>query len=452
MRTRLFLLSAIIAAIPAITTLSLAQRKPTTEKPIAGDFKIITRTSVAGSATQSTTMIKGQRERTETSIAAGNLNMTTVNITQCDLRRTIQVNDRLRKYLITPMDTDDSGADSKDTVGAPPGVAGSRRGGVVTMTVNTIDTGERKEMFGFTARHLKRTTIMESSPDACYQQKMKIETDGWYINLEYGLSCPSNSASQGGNANAPSGCRDHYQYKHTGPTHLGFPLVETTTMYGSDASITTTITKEVIEISRQTLDAAVFDIPAGYTEAKSQQEMYAAPSAAEMMAMAQQPERANPSNEDSSPATVTGRIRVGVVEFNNKTKTSVSTDSLREQLIARLNGSGVEAIALNAISPSDAVAEAQAKQCAYILFTDITTLKAPSTGKKIGGLLGRATGVGSGDAGKAEARLDFRLLPTGSSSPTVKSTASAKEDTQEASLLSAIESEGRAIVEGIPRK
>jgi hypothetical protein len=38
-------------------------------------------------------------------------------------------------------------------------------------------------MFGFTARHLKRTTMMESGPGACSQNKMKIENDGWYINL-----------------------------------------------------------------------------------------------------------------------------------------------------------------------------------------------------------------------------------------------------------------------------
>jgi hypothetical protein len=451
MRIRLFLFLAIVLAISSATAISFAQRKPPAEKPIAGDFKITVRTSVSGQTLQGTTMIKGQRERTETVIASGNFSMTTVNITQCDMRRTIQVNDRLRKYLVTPMESDDSATDSRNTQGAPAGIADTRRGGVVTMTVNTIDTGERKEMFGFTARHLKRTTVMESSPDACQQQKMKIETDGWYINLEYGLSCPTGRTSQGSSTTTSTGCRDRYQYKTTGPTHIGYPLVETTTMYGADGSVTTTLTKEVIEISRATLDTALFDVPAGYSEAKSQQEMYAQPSAADMSGA--QPNQAS-SSASSSDVPVTAnaaRIRVGVVELNNKTKASVSTDSLRDQLIASLNNSGIEAIPLNAISPADAVVEAKAKQCAYILFTDIATLKAPSTGKKLGGLLGRAAGVGSGEAGKAEARLDFRLLPTGSSSPAVQSSASAKEETQEASLNTAIQSEVRAVVEGIPR-
>jgi len=140
-----------------------------------------------------------------------------------------------------------------------------------------------------------------------------------------------------------------------------------------------------------------------------------------------------------------------VMALNNKTRTSVSTDSLRDQLIASLNGDGIDAIALNASSASEAAIEAKAKQCAYILFTDISTLKSASAGKKLGGLLGRATGVDSGNAGKSEARLDFRLLPAGSSAATVQSSASASEDSQDASVRAAIEGEARAVAAALPR-
>src|SRR5438034_1543545 len=126
---------------------------------------------------------------------------------------------------------------------------------------------------------------------------------------------------------APQGCRDSYQFKHTGPGTLGFPLIETMTMYGADGSVMTTMTKEVIELSRQQLDAALFDVPAGYTEARSQQEMSAAPSMAEIMAMARQQQgQTGESSTTGAPATANapGRARVGVMAFNNKTKTSVS--------------------------------------------------------------------------------------------------------------------------------
>jgi len=211
------------------------------------------------------------------------------------------------------------------------------------------------------------------------------------------------------------------------------------------------MTKEVIELSRQSLDAALFDVPAGYTEARSQQEMSGAPSMAEIMAMARQRsgETANPGQSSMSgmPSNTNAAVRakVGVVEFNNKAKASVSTDSLRQQLIATLNGDGIDAIALNASSPSEAAIEAKAKGCTYILYTDISTLKAASSGKKIGGLLGRATGVGSGDTGKSEARFDFRLVPVGSTSPKLQSSASGKEDSTDASVNAALQDEARAV-------
>jgi hypothetical protein len=447
MKSRFFLFAFLLLALSVVGGVTSAQRRPEVDKPLAGDFKITFKQSVSGQTMQSTTMIKGQRERSESSINAGAYTMNTVNITQCDMKRTIQINDRARKYLITPMD--DGTSSGSASTGAPRTGAPATRGGVVTMTVNAVDTGERKEMMGFTARRFKRTTMMESSPDACAQTKMKIETDGWYINLEYGLSCPSNQSSSSATTTT-TGCRDRYVYKTTGPAHIGFPLQETTTMYGADGSVTMTMTKEVVEISRQPLDAALFDIPAGYTQARDQQEMFSTPSMDEMTATSRPQNRTESSNQ-SQPSTPAARIRVGVVQFNNKTKTSAATDSLQQQLVAGLTAQGIDAVALNAISPSEAVAEAQAKQVSYILYTDIATLKAPSTGKKIGGVFGRATGISSGDTGKAEAKLDFRLVPTGSSSPIAQSSASAKEETAEGSLNAAIRDEAQAVIDAIPR-
>ncbi len=140
-----------------------------------------------------------------------------------------------------------------------------------------------------------------------------------------------------------------------------------------------------------------------------------------------------------------------MVQFNNKTKTSAATDSLQQQLVAGLTAQGIDAVALNAISPSEAVAEAQAKQVSYILYTDIATLKAPSAGKKIGGMFGRATGISSGDTGKAEAKLDFRLVPTAGSGTTLELSATAKAETAEASLDAAIRSEAQSVGNALSR-
>jgi hypothetical protein len=456
MKIRLTLLITFLFFIASITAISFAQRTRDNDQPIRGDFKITIKQSFGGQEMQNTTMIKGQRERSETNMNVpgmpAGMNMGQVNITQCDMKRTIQINDRARKYLITPMETD-SGDSTPSTAPSDRPTGGSRRGGVVTVIVNTVDTGERREMFGFTARHLKQSMMTESSPDACYQQHMKMDRDGWYINLEYGLNCGTDRPPQGGAARtAPQGCRDRYQYRRTGPANLGYPLIETTTIYGPDGSVQNTMMKEVVELSRQTLDAALFDVPAGYTQAQTQQEMYAAPSVADMMAAQRQQEAQNNSSGQSTSGMSSNttspmaRAKVGVVEFNNKAKASVATDSLRQQLISTLNGDGVDAIALNASSPSEAAIEAKAKGCTYILYTDISTFKAPSTGKKIGGLLGRATGVGGGgDTGKAEAKLDYRLVAVGSTSPKLQSSASGKEETSDASVNAALQDEARAV-------
>ncbi len=453
MKLKLFLFAALISAVSIVASITSAQRKPAGDQPITGDFKITTRTTIAGQTTQSTTMIKGRRERTENSINAGAFTMTTVNVTQCDMRRTIQINDKARRYLISPMDLDET--PNPNTTGGSAGSGGpSRRGGVITMNINTVDTGERKEMFGFTARHLKRTMSYQSSPDACNQVKMRMDTDGWYINLEYGLNCGSMRPPQtGGGANAPA-CRDRYESKITGPSNIGFPLLETTTIYGADGSVTNTFTKEVIDISRQTLDAALFDIPAGYTQATSQQDMNPGPSMAEIMAMSRQ--NSGQSDEGntnpSGPTTNAPKVRIGIAQFNNKTKTSAETDSLRDQLVGSLARQGIDAVALNASSPSEAAIEAKGKDCTYILYTDIATLKSPSAGKKLGGFLGRATGVGSSDTGKAEVRLDFRLVSTADSSEVTRSSASAKEETQDATMSAAIQNEASAVVGAVPRE
>ena len=452
MKVRLVLFTLVVISISTITAISFGQRtRDTADKPITGDFKIVIKNTMAGNTSQGTTMIKGSRQRDETSMAMGQSQIT---ITQCDLKRSIQINDSARKYVITSFPTDEG-----ETTGAggghAQGAAGSaQRGGVVSLTINTVDTGERKEMFGFTARHLKRTTMMESGPGACNQNKMKIENDGWYINLEYGLACESSSrAPQMGPTS--QGCRDRYQYHRTGPATLGFPLSETTTMYGEDGRATFTMTKEVVEISRQSLDAALFEIPAGYTQAASQQEMYGAPSMDQVMAQAQERagQNSTPTNNPlaSGPATANAqaRAKVGVVEFNNKAKASVSTDSLRQQLIAVLNGNGIDAVALNASSASEAALEAKAKGCAYILYTDISTLKTASSGKKLGGFLGKATGVTSGESGKSEAKLDYRLVGVDSTSPKLQSSAAAKEETAEASVNAALQDEARAVAAAV---
>jgi hypothetical protein len=436
-----------LAVVMIFSSALVAQRTRTRPAAAAAtaprtDLKITYRTSMMGQSREDTTMLKGSRERTEMKMGYG---MDMINITQCDLKRTIQISDSARKYVITPMDTGD--ATPVNTAAGVGRNEPSRRGGVVTYTTSAVDTGERKEMFGFQARHVKTTMSIESSPDACNPVKQHIETDGWYIDFSFGLNCEVNHAAPMGGPMPRGGCRDTVRFSRQGAARTGYALQETTTSYGPDGSVAFTSTKEVIELSREPLDAALFDVPAGYTEASSTQELYAPPS---MGQMAEQMSKGRPPVEDSNNNTpmsntkAPGSIRVGVVQIKNKTDHSVSTESLRGRLVGEISGSGVEAVPLNAVSASEAEVEARAKQCDFILYTDLTMLKT-SAAKSIGGFLGRATGVSSGAVGKTEAKVEFQLFAVGDSAARLKSAASGKEEGDEASAGAALDLEAKQV-------
>lgn len=393
-------------------------------------------------------MLKGARERSEIKTGYG---MDIINITQCDLKRTVQVSDKTRKYVVTPMETGDStgtsGTDARVT--AEP----SRRGGVITYNTTAVDTGERKDMFSFKARHVKTTMSIESSPDACSPMKQRMETDGWYIDFAFGLSCETGGSQMMGAPPAAGGCRDRVRFNRQGAARTGYPLMETTTMYGPNEEVTFTSTKEVVELSREPLDAALFDVPAGYVETKNSQELAGMPSMDAMMSQATtgrqsaEDDQSNLSNAGNAKAP--GALRVGVVRINNKTDRGVSVESLRLRLISEIEESGVEAVGLNATSPGEIEAEAKARQCDFILYTDIAALKT-SAAKKIGGMFGRAAGVGGID--KTEAKVEYRLFAVGETSARLQSAAAAKEEGDEASAGTAIEQEARMVSAEVRKK
>lgn len=417
-----------------------AQPAPT---PARNDLKITYRTSTSGQSMEMTTMLKGARERSEMKLGHGR---DIINITQCDLRRIVQISDSAKKYVITPMDTVDATPGS--SVPASGTSQPTTRGGVITYTTSAVDTGERKQMFGFQARHVKTSIVIESSPDACSPIKQRMETDGWYIDFSYGLNCDHGGAAQTAGMPSQGGCRDRIRFNRQGAARTGYPLQETTTSYGPDGSVAFTSTKEVVELSREPLDAALFDVPAGYVETKNAMELYGMPSMDQMMGQAEK--NTQPAERDEMPSTESakrpGLVRVGVVSINNRTDRQISTESLRQRLIAEIDGSGVDAIALNASSATEAEAEAKAKQCDYILYTDVTTLKS-SAAKK---LFGRVAGVGGVD--KTEAKIEYKLFAVGDGAPRLQSGATAKEEGDEASAGTAVSQEARAVTAEVRRR
>jgi hypothetical protein len=232
------------------------------------DIKVTTKSAAGGQSMNSTTYIKGARQRTE--------GVGYTSIYQCDLKRVIQINEKTRSYFIMPL----AGDDASKGAGTQKAGAHNRRGGVITYTTTTTDTGERKQMLGLTARHLKSKTVVEASEGACTPMNMEMETDGWYVDLPGGFSCATDDSGAPRLPVEQSDCVDEVRFKTVGTAKLGYPVMTTTSMkfnMGADSPAanipTSTSTQEVIELSTAKLDAALFDIPAGYREVKSMQEL-----------------------------------------------------------------------------------------------------------------------------------------------------------------------------------
>jgi hypothetical protein len=260
------------------------------------DIRVKTKTTVMGHASEGVTMIKGARQRTE-----GGMGSKTVTVQQCDLRRNVQINDAAQTYLVMPFD--DGAAEGPGAAPSSAGAGAPAAGGSVLYKVESIDTGERKEMFGMTARHVKTTITAEASPDSC-AKSMKTVLDGWYVELP-GFNCAASAPpTQRGMPSNP-GCRDQVRYKTSGTGKRGFALDETMTMYDGEGRQTMEVRREVLELTRDTLDAALFEVPAGYREVAGMSELYGGGGGAggALASALGRPTRPEPSAREGAPSS-----------------------------------------------------------------------------------------------------------------------------------------------------
>ena len=404
------------------------------------DVKARTKTTTAGHAGESTVYIKGARQRSEMTMGPG---MTLIQLQQCDQKRMVQINNSCKVYMVMPTEEENPKEEAAPPPPAKPASGKPRRGGVMTFVSSTTDTTERKTLFGYVARHLKSTMKSESSPDACNKSDFRVEADGWYANLSVGLTCaPSPGAGMsGGPGGSPPDCQDRIRFRRTGP-NPGYALQETRTIYSGAQSFTTTT--ETLELSKAPLDDALFEIPSGYREVTSQQELMCMGDMQSMMAKAMKGEMneqelaaaagaAAASRPDAKKSA--GKLRIGVVGFGNKTQGSLAVETPRQRLVEEIIAREVDAVYLDQTTLEEIVAEAREKQCDFILYTDVTKLK--QAGGKLGGMFGKVTG-GAAGAGKYEVAVNFRLFATGEPDPRLESSASTKGEGEASEVVASV--------------
>ncbi len=420
------------------------------------DVKIRTKTTTAGQAGESTVYVKGARQRSEMAMGPG---MTLIHLLQCDQKRTVQINNSCKVYMVMPTEE----ASGKEEAAAQPAAKPasttpaskkSSRGGVITYVSATTDTTEKKTLFGYVARHLKSSMKSESSPDACTKADFSMEADGWYANLSVGLTCSAspNAGRGGGGPGAQPECQDRMSFRRTGP-NPGFALQETRTIHSGGHSFTTTT--ETLELSKAPLDAALFELPTGYREVTSSQELMCMGDMQSMMAKAMKGEA--PDTKAAAAAAAAGekkgagKLRIGVVGFVNKTKDSLAVEAPRQRLVEEIIALQVDAVHLDQTTPEEIVAEAREKQCDFILYTDVTKLK--QAGGKLGGMFGKVTG-GAAGAGKYEVAVNFRLFATGDDGARLASTATTKGEGEASEVLASVmqEEAKQAVTEALRKK
>lgn len=348
------------------------------------DTKVKIRQTSGGQTYENTTYIKGKRQRSETN--GGQM----VTITQCDLRRNLMLMPMTKTYMVQPYDEASSTSSGAAATASsrPPLQQGPKKGGVVTSTITTRDTGERKQMFGYTARHIITTMVMQSSPDACSPTNNKMEIDGWYIDAAFALDCDmGHTYTPYRPPHASGGCQDRYETKQIGAAKKGFAVWEKMTMFGPNGAESFSTLNEVIDFSQATLDASLFEPPADYRQVSDFASMYGAPST-EMPSSSSVPSvsSVSPSAPTTTNPTPTvgpkkaGMIRIGIVTVKpgavaDNMNAGNLAGAVQATLTEKLKAPNVEAVPIQATVLNQIEAEARQKECDFLVYTTVTHKK-----------------------------------------------------------------------------
>src|SRR4051812_19619619 len=253
--------------------------KPEAPPPPPTDVRLKTAFTQGAQVSQNVMYLHGTRQRMEFPGV--------VSIDQCDLNRSVMLNAAAKKFRVQPYAASTRESPTPPAPVEPPqmSAAGTMgrmggpqsaqpHGGVVTMTTTLTDTLERQTMLGLEARHVKTVINKQATASACDKTPMKIEMDAWYVDLPAQATCKGPAAPPPPPSD-PSACTDRMESRTIGDAKLGFPVkVTTTTTTGEGEKIETVSSSQVVtELEITRLDPALFEIPAGYTEATSSAEI-----------------------------------------------------------------------------------------------------------------------------------------------------------------------------------
>lgn len=198
-----------------------------------------------------------------------------VQIIRCDLGQRFTMNLDERRYSSEPYPRVPTAAERQAYAARVPQV--ENRKPTVLVEISTKDTGERREMFGYMARHVVTTRtdapLEDTTASKGFTTRNEYITDGWYIDLDGSISCMPKPAAGSFAYGFLTASNDRQQadvptLKLIGKPETGFALVtkmtSRATFTNADGSKHESVNiseVEVTELSTAPLDPALFEVP-----------------------------------------------------------------------------------------------------------------------------------------------------------------------------------------------
>jgi hypothetical protein len=184
----------------------------------------------------------------------------TALIKRCDLQQIFLINFEDREFTEWPIQP----LPTREELNTRPesGPTSDQPAPTVLVETETVDTGERRELFGRSARHVITTEHVTPLIGSTRRERQSV-TDGWYIDLDTAITCEpwwwSGSAhalvalhKQGDPPERPT-------FKDIGERERGSPILRRTTERASVVEL------EVTELSTAPLHPALFAVPADFS-------------------------------------------------------------------------------------------------------------------------------------------------------------------------------------------
>jgi len=256
------------AALLILAAQIAASQTPAPAVPNLHDLMIKTRQTRGLMLPQVTTRyLKGARERTEHSSEGVSTQLVVpfaATITQCDEGKMIHLNLHQKTYHSFNVPRSNHSRPMGQSVRSQ-----HSNGPEVLVTVHWTDTGERRQVGGYEAHHIKTTIKITPSKGAAIRRG-KVKADSWYLDLP-DMNCrennpPITTSLLSGLLRQPPGHHDQVIYKYKGRDPSGLLIGEKSTQK-SAGNVIRNIT-ETLEVSDKPLDGSLFEVPADFTQAE----------------------------------------------------------------------------------------------------------------------------------------------------------------------------------------